>query len=200
MAGTVLWLAGAPVNHPAAAGIWLEEEPGCHRCTGTGSGIHSAASLTKTIQIRLSAVFIMVGVANYWTSRVREPRSYQVYYRRVFITSRGGVQWWHWTEICCTDLQYENMRKTGRAATRSCDVGDNLSSAADDMSRHLDLQSAVRISAWRARDKNSILAIFIQLRSAAGCKTIKLHLPGTKQRGRRDVQFIVISRPKVGAG
>ena len=33
------------------------------------------------------------------------------------------------------------MRKTGRAATRSCDVGDNLSSAADDMSRHLDLQS-----------------------------------------------------------
>ena len=83
LAGTVLWLAGAPVNHPAAAGIWLDEEAGWHRCTGTGSGIHSTASLTKTIQIRLSAVSIMVGVANYWT---------KVYYSRVFITSRGAVQ------------------------------------------------------------------------------------------------------------
>ena len=41
----------------------MDEEPGWHRCTDTGSGIHSAASLTKTIQIRLSAVSIMVGVA-----------------------------------------------------------------------------------------------------------------------------------------
>ena len=105
----------------------MDEEAGWHRCTGTGSGIHSAASLTKTIQIRLSAVFIMVGALPI----IEHPRISKL---QKFIT-----------EIFCTDLQYENMRKTGRAATRSCDVGDNLSSAADDMSRHLDLQSAVHI-------------------------------------------------------
>ena len=138
-------------------------------------------------------------VTNYWTSANIEVT--KVYYSRVFITSRGAVQ--------CND---DSIGQKYFAQTSSMRIWEKQEELQLDPAMLVIICQArqmtwvtiwmwsLQSTAWRARDKNSILAIFIQLRSAAGCKTIKLHLPGTKQRGRRDVRFIVISRPKVGAG
>ena len=89
LAGTVLWLAGAPVNHPAAAGIWLDEEPGWHRCTGTGSGIYSLNCISHKNYPDQIVCCLYNGwcVTNYWTPANIEVT--KVYYRRVFITPRN---------------------------------------------------------------------------------------------------------------
>ena len=59
------WLAHLSIIPPLQEYDWMRSLAGIAALAPALVFIHSTASLTKTIQIRLSAVSVMVGVANY---------------------------------------------------------------------------------------------------------------------------------------